>query len=594
MLNVTETFALAYYAAATLALAAALFAWRRRGAVGATWLSLMMFACAEWALALALEATVPSFSAQLIFAKASYLGSSSVGVFFLLFALEFSERRRWIRPWLIGGLLAAPVVAFGLASTNEIHHLIWTSITSPPPGGHIHVYHHGPAYWAVAFFVLGTTALAGAILVNYAVRSRGVFRWQSVEIIVAVAIPWVAFVVQASAAEGQMVLDAAAWISLTGSILAFSILRHHLLDLVPLARDVLFDELPDGVLVLDADGRVVDVNRAFERLVAMAIPIGSPASKTLSRWPEATDLIGRRGTVTHGGELVTAGGLTLSVECSALRERRANGSLVGGWLVVARDVTAYREAQDRVAELNEQLERKVANRTASLSAALERLRTLSAQMLATEDRERRRLAEELHDRVSQSLSVAHLRLSAARVKGECAAEELAAIDELLAQAMRETRSITTEIAPTMLYELGMSAALENLAESLEATHGLAVVVSGGEAVSCGEEVSAVLLRSARELLMNVIKHAGTDCAWVTVREGVGGGIELEVRDKGIGPIGVGLGGESDRGGSFGLPSIRERVAHFGGTLVVRPGAGGGTVALISIPQCGPASEESVA
>ena len=578
MLQVTETFALAYYAAAALALAAAMFAWRRRGAVGGTWLSLMMFACTEWALALALEATMPAFSDQLVFAKASYLGSSSVGVFFIFFALEFTERRRWLRPGLVAALMTVPLIALGLASTNEVHHLVWTSISAPPLGGHIHIYHHGPAYWAIAVFVLGTTALAGAMLVNYAVRSQGVYRWQSIEIIVAVAIPWVAFVVQASAAEGQMVLDAAAWLSLTGSILAFSILRHHLLDLLPIAREVLFDELPDGVLVLDVDGRVVDVNRAFERLVALPVPVGAQAIRVLEDLPNLRDLIQRRGQDVTAVEISAAQGLALSVECLALREPRSGSGAIGGWLVVARNVTAYRQAQDRVDELNEQLERKVVSRTASLTEALHRLRTLSAQVLLTEDRERRRLAEELHDRVSQSLSVAHLRISSARAKGECAAGELQTIDELLAQAMRETRAITTEIAPTMLYELGLPAALESLAEWLEVTHGIAVVVSGGEGLDLGEEQSATLLRSARELLMNVVKHAGTDCAWVTLRVPKGGGVELEVRDKGVGLV-----GPTEREGSFGLFSIRERVAHLGGSLEVRPATGGGTVAIIAIP-----------
>lgn len=227
---------------------------------------------------------------------------------------------------------------------------------------------------------------------------------------------------------------------------------------------------------------------------------------------------------------------------------------------------------------NAQLAQTVAER----ERALARLSAMSAELTRTEERERRRLAEELHDRVSQVLAVARMRLGLAVSSGRVDPDNLDAAQRHLAEAIRETRAITSELAPPVLFEIGLGAAVGDLCESLQATHGIRIECRTEISESgLDDEAKMVLLRASRELIMNVIKHAGTDAAWVelsgddstvtlTVRD-EGGGFDADVRDATQG---------------FGLFSIRERLLHLNGTLTTESSPGQGTAVTVRVPRSG--------
>jgi signal transduction histidine kinase len=221
-------------------------------------------------------------------------------------------------------------------------------------------------------------------------------------------------------------------------------LRYHLLDVVPVAKERLFAELPDGVLVLGSPGRVIAVNPAFEGLLGGRAAIGAQALHALEPWPVLGTLVTSPDWEPTEVELVAPSGAIVNVACLPLREavrssRNGTPSRAIGRLVVVRDVTAYRKAEAEARRLNDDLEEIVALRTQSLSQALERLGAMSHEMAVTEDRERKRLAEALHDRVSQSLSVAHMRITTALQKGACEPEDLQAwVPQLVRPIVHET------------------------------------------------------------------------------------------------------------------------------------------------------------
>ena len=582
MTFVLSTVTLIYSAAFALSLGAGVFAWRRRAATGGRWLALMLFAAAEWNGALIFEASVRELKPQIFFSQLTYIGASTVGVFFLLFALEFTEKRQWVRPGIVAALLVISCLSVIAAFTNGYHHLVWTGFLEPTAAGRTdYIYLHGPAYWILAVYVLLITALGTILLAGYALRSRGIFRAQSLAIIVAAVIPWVGYVLRALGPDDRVSLDPGAYLAVTGSILAFSMLRYHLLDVVPVAKERLFAELPDGVLVLDSPGRVIDVNPAFEELLGSRVAVGAQAGHALGQWAELATLVTAEAAEPAGVELVAPSGAIVNVASLPLRDtgrssRNGTPARVIGRLVVARDVTADRQAEAEVRRLNEDLEETVALRTQSLSRALERLGAMSHEMATAEDRERRHLAEELHNRVSQSLSVAHMRVTTALRRGACGPEELEAVETMLAEAIRESRAITSEIAPSVLYELGLEWALESLAEQMEQRHGLLVVITRKDPTDLPADARMALLRAARELLMNVVKHAKTDCAWVSLATG-NGSVTLVVRDEGVGlPEDVGDDG-------FGLLSVRQRIAHLGGELTLTSDPGDGVTVTVTVP-----------
>ena len=212
------------------------------------------------------------------------------------------------------------------------------------------------------------------------------------------------------------------------------------------------------------------------------------------------------------------------------------------------------------------------------------LRSLAAQMGQTEERERRRIAEGLHDQVSQTLAVAHLKLetlratSSDRERDELMDQLQAALDQMDA----DVRSLTFELSPPMLYALGIGAAIEWFAEQLRRHHGLRVQVEDdGRTKPLHEDTRALLFRCVRELLLNVVKHARAQTA--TVRMYLEGDrIGIEVEDDGCG-FAVSEPDSPGSHGGFGLFSIRERLHFAGGELRVQSQIGQGTRCAVSVP-----------
>ncbi len=218
--------------------------------------------------------------------------------------------------------------------------------------------------------------------------------------------------------------------------------------------------------------------------------------------------------------------------------------------------------------LNESLELQVADRTASL-------RRLAAEVTLAEERERRHIAEDLHDHLGQALALIKIRLQGLRgdavFGGHGAAlEELVALSD---QAIRYTRGLTFELSPPVLYELGLGPALEWLGEDTARRHGLRVTVRDRARAALPDDLKVMLWKSVRELLHNVVKHAKARRVDVTL-SARGGMIVVEVADDGRGfdPASA----RRDAGDRFGLFAIEERLRQLGGSLELDSAPGRGT------------------
>jgi two-component system NarL family sensor kinase len=232
-------------------------------------------------------------------------------------------------------------------------------------------------------------------------------------------------------------------------------------------------------------------------------------------------------------------------------------------------------AARRVASLVELREAHV-----RLSRSQAQLRSLAARLILTEENERRRLALALHDRLGHALAIAKLKVGMLQAKAAPPqAEDLTVVSGLLGRAIDDVRSLTSEISPPVLYEQGLKAALDWLAERIHVTLGLDVQVRCQTRTEAPEEVRLFLFRAARELLTNVAKHAGASRATLSLEEREGR-LFLEVTDTGKGFSSGRLG--ADRRG-FGLFSIGERLRHLGGELAIQSSPGQGTRVLLRVP-----------
>ena len=214
-----------------------------------------------------------------------------------------------------------------------------------------------------------------------------------------------------------------------------------------------------------------------------------------------------------------------------------------------------------------------------------RLQSLAAELSRAEQEERRRLATLLHADVIQSLALSSIKLGTLR-KSLSNAGQRSCLDSarsLIEQAIQSTRSLTFQLSPPILHELGLEPALDWLAEQFTGQHGLRCQFgSDAQPKPLTEEVARVLFAAVRELLMNVVKHAQATQAEVSAcREGAT--ICLSVTDNGVGFDTAAAAGRGGKTGGFGLLNIRERLAHLGGSCDLQSEPGHGTRVVLRAP-----------
>ncbi|HUJ74981.1 MAG TPA: histidine kinase N-terminal 7TM domain-containing protein [bacterium] len=335
-----DLYAGASLVAAGVSLVTALAAWlRRKRAPGCRQLTWMMLSVAVWSAMSAAEAGAPSLAARVLLSKLGYIGIAGVAPWFLEFALAYGRRETRLGAAGRTILWTVPAVTLLLVITNEQHHLIWTSVTwSASLHGRMLLYGHGIWYWVWLTYYLVVSLLAVCILVPAAFHHRRIYVWQTAVLLAGIALPWVGEVLYLSRITVLQGFDlATVGLGAMGALLLLGMSRFSLLDVVPVARSILVERMSEGVVVLDADNRVVDTNpAALALLQAASGAVGRPCSEA---FPRLTDLVrhpaGQREQRTRL-ELASRPPLVLDVVVTELR--RARGGLTGR-LIVLRDVT---------------------------------------------------------------------------------------------------------------------------------------------------------------------------------------------------------------------------------------------------------------
>lgn len=219
-----------------------------------------------------------------------------------------------------------------------------------------------------------------------------------------------------------------------------------------------------------------------------------------------------------------------------------------------------------------------------LTMLTKRLRSLTAEVALAEERDRRGLAVTLHDAVGQTLAAAQMQLGALvpSVRDAALAGKLSGIQQLLGQALVESRSLMGQLSPAILYELGLEAAVESLAEATERDAGICVgVETEGEAKPMDEEVRVLLFQAVRELLQNVAVHSGARACDVRLRW-QDNHVQLSVCDNGVG-IEMDASAPHGAGDGLGLFALAERFRHIGGSIRTESAPGTGTRTTVLAP-----------
>jgi signal transduction histidine kinase len=311
--------------------------------------------------------------------------------------------------------------------------------------------------------------------------------------------------------------------------------------------------------------------------------------KAQAPWSELPLII-----LTSGGESRRARLLDLAAAAAGtvtLLERPiSTRTLVRSMQVALRSRRRQYQTRDLVIQLknlNETLEHRVAERTREAVEQAQKLRLLSAELSLAEEAERRRIAEMLHEDLQQLLVAARMQLAAlCRTQDAAQREPIAReIADVLERSFQLTRSLSVELAPPVLYEHGLAAALEWLAAETRKNYNVAVTVEADSLANPKvADVRIFLFRAVRELLLNSVKHAVGSAVRITMQHLRPDKVRIIVADGGPGFDPTSLDDKRTGSQTFGLLSIRERVSGFGGEFHISSGPKRGTRITLSLPR----------
>ena len=329
----------------------------------------------------------------------------------------------------------------------------------------------------------------------------------------------------------------------------------------------------DGIIVSDTLGTITLVNDAAQRLLGYSKDefLGKNVHDFMVISCEAREVDFRKTSFNpldsvyyYEATWAAQGGRLVDLEMSMGILRDVTGNMTG-MVSCIRDITERKAWEKRLFEYQEQL------------------RSLTSQLTLTEEQERKRIAAEIHDSISQSLALAKIKLGTLmQAVSSTAAQDVAAVRSLLDQSIREARSLMFDLSPPFLYEFGLKKALEWVLEDMEKQHGIKTRLAWNGNEEIYDDVRIIFYQSIRELLINVVKHAQATTATVMVSKD-DKWMRVRIEDDGKGFLVSPEGFKVSAQGGYGLFSISERFQHLGGALTVESKLSLGTTVDLELP-----------
>jgi len=390
---------------AAISAAVALVTWRRRRVPGAVPLLVFMLAVVEWSVANVLELGSPDLGAKLFWVNLEYLGIVIIPVMWLVFALQYSGRERYLTRRNLVLLLSIPLITLLLIWTNKLHGLMRYNIrldTSGPFSVVAKTY--GMWFWVNTAYSYGLLLVGTVMFLQVLFRASRLYRGQAAGLLIGAFAPWVGNALYISGLSPIPRLDVTPCaFAVSGLAVAWGLLRFRLLDIVPMARDAVIEGMGDGVIVLDAQDRIVDINPAAQRIIGRTTSeaIGQSGIQVLPCLADPLENYRQEKEVQ--AEIILGEGETqryYNLLISSLGSR--------GHFVVLREITGQKKAEKKLKQYQEHLEELVEVRTNELKKTLKDLKEEVGERIRAESliREQNERLKELDKTKSEFLSTA--------------------------------------------------------------------------------------------------------------------------------------------------------------------------------------------
>ncbi len=357
-----------------------LAAWQRRSTLGATAFGLLMLGVAEWSLTYAVELVSPDLPTKLFWDNLTWLGSGIVPAAWLAFALQYTDQGHWLKPRIVVLLAIQPLITQLLVWTNSLHGLISSSMRLVSSASFsVLTFTNGPWFWVTIAYsylliLLGTLLLGRFIQMH--IRSASLFRGQASALLIAALTPWAANALTLSGLSPFPALDLTPFaFTITGLAMAWSLFHFRLLDVVPVARNTVIDNMSDAVIVLDKHGLITDLNPAAQGILGRPLSalVGQPLTEMASRWPEQVERY--HGVMeVHEEMALTVGEMLHSFDLRISPLYHRSGSFAGR-LIVLRDITDQKRAEEALEQARVAAEAANEAKSAFLATMSHEIRT---------------------------------------------------------------------------------------------------------------------------------------------------------------------------------------------------------------------------
>jgi PAS domain S-box-containing protein len=545
---------------ALLLIVLAVYSARRHKVPGALPFTIACLFATGVAVSSLMESFVVDIPSKIVWFKVQGAWNIPVVTAITFFFLEYAWPGRWLnRRNLV--LLSIPCfLALGFILTNDLHYLLWRRLEFQ---GSVKV-QDGPIGWLFVFYGFGVLGVLNLVACGWLFLRSQQQRWPVAIMLVGQIGGRVLFLVdRANLLSSFLPLDL---LSMAFEFLMYAIALYnfHILDPISLARTMAIEQLHVGMLVLDLEGKIVNLNPAASTILGLPVKrlLGNSIESLLPAFAEVAGDLQAEGIsrieIEIGKKLETH---YCQLESSSLQDWRG---IQIGRLLMLRDVTEIKQAEAQLFEHQRSL------------AMLQ---------------EREQLARELHDSLGQVLGYASLKMGATRkliADGKLAKadDQLAHLESSLTEVHADVREYILNLRITPIREKPFFSTLRNYLDGFHQNYGINVDVAIGLGMSEDDftmEMKIQLFRILQEALSNARKHAATN--YIKISFGMEDGrLCMRVQDngKGFDPLQVSGAGS----GHFGLSIMRERAELLGGSLEVQSIPGEGTYIEVEVPSRG--------
>jgi signal transduction histidine kinase/DNA-binding NarL/FixJ family response regulator len=535
---------------------------RKNGRIGIM-LGLLISAVALWTFTTALDLASIALEGKIFWSKIQYIGIFTTPGFLFLFIYYFYSNNKPLSKTKIFLLWIIPIITILLAFTNELHSLVWTDFTpSPIQGSNLIIYHHGYWFW-IAFSYYYLLLVLSIYLLTRAVKEPPAHKKRNAGLMLfAFPFPVIGNLLYNFNLSPWPGYDlTAVGFAIASFFLLWGVSRQNLVDLTPMAREKLFDNLNEGVLIIDWNESIVDHNQAtLEILRRKGYDIGRGIlNRTVKNFVQDLEDLSPIFYSDRGYPriipAITIDEPVLEVNQQLLEK----GGEQTGRLIIIRDITQQKQAESQL---------------------LWQQRQLAAEQ------ERKNIGRELHDNLAQVLGYINLQSKTILnllEDGDTtnAASQVAQLINISQDANNDVRKFIQDSSQNPKPQKGFIPALDSYIESFEQLTGIPVTLRLNDIdfdTITTTKSRLQILRIIQETLSNVRKHAEAKSILINFSQNADSLI-VSVTDDGCG-FDI---NQSVKEGHFGLKIMKERAKESGAILTINTNPGRGTEVQLKFP-----------